>query len=372
MRREATTCDNRGAFATLRPMKRLLSLGAVLSVSSPHSSSTSVALAQSSGQATLRTPSATHPFTYVEQSGQTYVSASEVVAGLGGTMTPDSSGYKVTVGNVTARLRSRQPLRRRARRAHRDAGAADLDRRQAVRAVAVLPGLAREGVVDRRGVGRGDALAGRASRAARCDRRAGLRRERAGDLEDRPHAQRAGGVRDRERAGRVRRPLPRRRCARRSRSSRTKIRRGEASTFTGSDLRIQLTARTSSATRISSRIRRASCSTSARAPRPRRGHRSRCNRSRQAAGAAGHPHDRDRSGTRRKRSRRGRTERADGERHHAAIARKLAASLSAKTVGARVVLTREDDSVVSLDQRTALANQYKADLFLSVHLNAAR
>ncbi|HEX6642978.1 MAG TPA: N-acetylmuramoyl-L-alanine amidase, partial [Thermoanaerobaculia bacterium] len=52
------------------------------------------------------------------------------------------------------------------------------------------------------------------------------------------------------------------------------------------------------------------------------------------------------------------------------LARKLAASLS-KTVGARVVLTREDDSVVSLDQRTALANQYKADLFLSVHLNAA-
>ena len=40
-------------------------------------------------------------------------------------------------------------------------------------------------------------------------------------------------------------------------------------------------------------------------------------------------------------------------------------------IGARVVLTREDDSVVSLDQRTALANQYKADLFLSVHMNAA-
>jgi N-acetylmuramoyl-L-alanine amidase len=53
-----------------------------------------------------------------------------------------------------------------------------------------------------------------------------------------------------------------------------------------------------------------------------------------------------------------------------AISRKLAAALSAKT-GARVVLTREDDSLVSLDQRTAIANQYKADLFLSVHLNAA-
>jgi N-acetylmuramoyl-L-alanine amidase len=53
-----------------------------------------------------------------------------------------------------------------------------------------------------------------------------------------------------------------------------------------------------------------------------------------------------------------------------AVCQKLAAALSAKT-GARVVLTREDDSVVSLDQRTAIANQYKADLFLSVHMNAS-
>lgn len=53
-----------------------------------------------------------------------------------------------------------------------------------------------------------------------------------------------------------------------------------------------------------------------------------------------------------------------------AVSQKLAASLAAKT-GARVVLTREDDSIVSLDQRTAIANQYKADLFLSVHMNAA-
>jgi N-acetylmuramoyl-L-alanine amidase len=52
------------------------------------------------------------------------------------------------------------------------------------------------------------------------------------------------------------------------------------------------------------------------------------------------------------------------------VARKLAASLASKT-GARVVLTREDDSLVTLDQRTAIANQYKADLFLSVHMNAA-
>jgi N-acetylmuramoyl-L-alanine amidase len=52
------------------------------------------------------------------------------------------------------------------------------------------------------------------------------------------------------------------------------------------------------------------------------------------------------------------------------LCQKLASALSNKT-GARVVLTREDDSIVSLDQRTAIANQYNADLFLSVHLNAA-
>jgi N-acetylmuramoyl-L-alanine amidase len=53
-----------------------------------------------------------------------------------------------------------------------------------------------------------------------------------------------------------------------------------------------------------------------------------------------------------------------------AVARKLSAALQSK-VGARVVLTREDDTVVSLDQRTAIANQYHADLFLSIHMNAA-
>lgn len=52
------------------------------------------------------------------------------------------------------------------------------------------------------------------------------------------------------------------------------------------------------------------------------------------------------------------------------ICRKLADALEAK-LHARVVLTRTDDSVVSLDQRTAVANQYHADLFLSVHMNAA-
>ena len=51
------------------------------------------------------------------------------------------------------------------------------------------------------------------------------------------------------------------------------------------------------------------------------------------------------------------------------VSRKLASAL--ERLGTRVVLTRDDDSIVSLDQRTAIANQYKADLFLSVHMNAA-
>ncbi len=54
-----------------------------------------------------------------------------------------------------------------------------------------------------------------------------------------------------------------------------------------------------------------------------------------------------------------------------AICRRLQ-PLLASGLGARVILTREDDAVVTLEQRTALANQYKADLFLSVHLNASR
>lgn len=53
-----------------------------------------------------------------------------------------------------------------------------------------------------------------------------------------------------------------------------------------------------------------------------------------------------------------------------AVCKLLAVSLEAK-LKTRVILTRSDDTVVPLDQRTAIANQYHADLFLSVHMNAA-
>jgi len=52
-----------------------------------------------------------------------------------------------------------------------------------------------------------------------------------------------------------------------------------------------------------------------------------------------------------------------------AIAREIAERLRA-TLGLQVVLTRDEDVAVGLDERSALANQNKADLFVSVHLNA--
>jgi N-acetylmuramoyl-L-alanine amidase len=54
-----------------------------------------------------------------------------------------------------------------------------------------------------------------------------------------------------------------------------------------------------------------------------------------------------------------------------AIARRLRAIMT-NTLGLQVFLTRDRDAEVSLDERTAIANNYKADLFLSIHANAWR
>lgn len=51
------------------------------------------------------------------------------------------------------------------------------------------------------------------------------------------------------------------------------------------------------------------------------------------------------------------------------IAKRLAASLE-KNIGCEVLLTRDKDVFVPLDERTAFANVNKADLFISVHVNA--
>jgi N-acetylmuramoyl-L-alanine amidase len=53
-----------------------------------------------------------------------------------------------------------------------------------------------------------------------------------------------------------------------------------------------------------------------------------------------------------------------------AVARKLKASLESR-LGIRVLLTRDGDQNVGLDERAALANNNKADLLLSLHANAS-
>ncbi|HEY8550922.1 MAG TPA: N-acetylmuramoyl-L-alanine amidase [Vicinamibacterales bacterium] len=53
-----------------------------------------------------------------------------------------------------------------------------------------------------------------------------------------------------------------------------------------------------------------------------------------------------------------------------AIARQLKAALEAR-LGVRVLMTREDDRHVELDERAAFANNNKADLFISLHTNAS-
>jgi N-acetylmuramoyl-L-alanine amidase len=53
-----------------------------------------------------------------------------------------------------------------------------------------------------------------------------------------------------------------------------------------------------------------------------------------------------------------------------AVARRLRAALEAR-LGVRVLLTRDADHAVPIDERAALANNSKADLFISLHANAA-
>jgi N-acetylmuramoyl-L-alanine amidase len=47
------------------------------------------------------------------------------------------------------------------------------------------------------------------------------------------------------------------------------------------------------------------------------------------------------------------------------------AKLVKERLGAEVVLTRSDDTFIALHDRTAMANEHKADLFLSIHANSS-
>lgn len=326
-------------------------------------------LAQSSGQGTLRTSAGDTPFTYVLQSGQTYVNAGEVVAGLGGTLTSDANGYKVTLGNTVAAFASdsrfgvvrddliEMPVppiaiegkpyvpwqffqgflgKAAAMDVAWDAAAHLLLVRPMQRdAVAVQPSVTNVQGITKVVLtlsGETEYSILKEPQAYTVRFRAPVRPPFAEQAYEDPYVSKLS--------------------------------------FGGNDLRIQLTApdvvadayRLENPPRIVLDLRKGvpgqtPAPGTLPAPRPPQelpgirtivldpGHGGK------EVGAVG----------------------ANGLMEKdltLAICRRLADALAAKT-GARVVLTREDDTLVSLDQRTAIANQYKADLFLSVHLNAA-
>lgn len=345
-------------------MKRLLAPGALALLALA-----SIVLAQVSGQGTLRTSAGDHPFTYIEQSGQTYVSAEQVTAALGGTLTADANGFKVAIGNNVAAFGpdSRYGVIRDdliempvppitvegkpyvpwqfyqgllAKTASLDAvwepGTRVLSLRPQTRdAVGVQVSVANvEGI---------SKIVLTLSASAEY----GILKE--------PDAY---VVRFK---GPVRAPFPEQVY---EDPYIAKV------TFAGSDLRIQLTAadvvadayQLESPPRIVLDLRKAAAPVPG-APLPLPGFRPPAElpgirtividpgHGGKEVGAVGPGGLLEKDVT-------------------LAVARKLATSLAAKT-GARIVMTRDDDSLVSLDQRTAIANQYKADLFLSVHMNAA-
>jgi len=54
------------------------------------------------------------------------------------------------------------------------------------------------------------------------------------------------------------------------------------------------------------------------------------------------------------------------------VALRLGKLIRQRLPGAEVVFTREDDTFIPLENRTAIANQAKADLFISIHANSSR
>ncbi|MDQ3283943.1 MAG: N-acetylmuramoyl-L-alanine amidase [Acidobacteriota bacterium] len=329
----------------------------------------SLVFAQTSGQGTLRTPAGERPFSYILQSGQVYVSASDIAAALGGTIAPDNTGYKVTINNVTAAFGGDSkygvvrddliempvpPISVEGKPYVpwqffqgflSNAASQDVAWDANAHALIVTP-LQKDAVSVQVSVANVQgiskivlALSGPAQYGIAKEPQAYLIRFRstirapfAEQTYEDPHIARVA--------------------------------------FAGNDVRIHLTApdvigdayqlenpprivldfRKGAAPATGVPVNPAQPATPQEAPGIKTividpGHGGR------EVGAIGPNGLMEKDVT-------------------LAISRKLADSLARK-IGARVVLTREDDSVVSLDQRTALANQYKADLFLSVHMNAA-
>lgn len=345
-------------------MKRLLALCslAVLALAS-------IVLAQVSGQGTLRTPAGDHPVTYIEQGGQTYVSAEQVVTALGGTLVPDANGFKVSIGSNVAAFGS--------------------DSRYGVIRDDLIEMPVPPIVVEGKPFVPWQFFHGLLAKTASLDVTwdASTR-----VLAARPMVRDAIGVQvsvaNVEGISKIVLTLsaPAEYAILKEPNAyvirfKAPVRAPYAEqsfedpyiakiTFVGSDLRIQLTStevvgdayQLENPPRVVLDLRKAAAPIPG-APLPLPGFRPPTElpgirtividpgHGGKEVGAVGPGGLLEKDVT-------------------LAVARKLAASLASKT-GARVVMTREDDSIVSLDQRTAIANQYKADLFLSVHMNAA-
>ncbi|HEX8171122.1 MAG TPA: N-acetylmuramoyl-L-alanine amidase [Thermoanaerobaculia bacterium] len=345
-------------------MKRLLLFGALALLALA-----SIVLAQTAAQAILRTPTGDHPVGIVTQGGQTYVSASDAAAALGGSVTPDSSGFKMSVNGVVA------------------AFGAD-SRFGVVRDDLIempVPPIAIEGKPYVPWQFFQGLLGKTASMDVTWDAAANvlLVRPQQRDVVDVQvsvanvqgiskivitlSAPAEYGIVKEPQAYTVRFRSPIRAPFPEQTYEDPYIAR---LAFSGSDLRIALTApdvvgdayRLENPPRIVLDLRKAAAPVPGALP-PQPG----ATKPRELPGIRTIVIDPGHGGKDVGAIGPGGVLEKDVT---LAVARKLADSLAAKT-GARVVLTREDDSVVSLDQRTATANQYNADLFLSVHMNAA-
>ena len=345
-------------------MKRLLPLGALLLLAIA-----SIVLAQASGQATLRTPTGDHPFTYVEQSGQTYVSAEQVATALGGSIAADANGTRITLGGSVA--------------------AFGPDSRFGVIRDDLIEMPVPPIVVEGKPYVPWQFFQGLLSRTSAMDvtwdasaRVLALRPQQRDAVAVQVSVANVQGISKivitlsaPAEYGIVKEPnayVVRFRSPVRAPFTEQTYEDPHIArvTFTGADLRIQLTAadvvgdayQLENPPRIVLDLRKAAAPApggtlpppGAKPPAELPGIRTIVidpGHGGKEVGAVGPGGLMEKDVT-------------------LAVARKLASALSAKT-GARIVLTRDDDSLVSLDQRTAIANQYKADLFLSVHMNAA-